>query len=262
MWVEIGEIRTSISGHTGELIAIRNAKDVDILIDGKYIREHIQYGNFKRGRFASRIQPRICGVGCIGEGEYVSKNPDGSHTEAYRKWHDMLMRCYREKTMEKNPLYKFVTVCDEWLNFQNFAKWFYENKIDIDEEIHIDKDIIAGEQKIYSPDTCCIVPKTINILFKRQKKVYEENKKLPVGVQKQQGCINKYKVYMHANGKTIYKGGFNSPEEAFQWYKTEKEKYIKEVTNSYKDVLPQRTYDALMNYEVKPYPFTEEELAS
>lgn len=258
----IGEKRISVTGHVGEIVAIHSYADIDVLIDGEFLREHIQYGNFERGRFGSKLQKRIAGVGCIGIGEYVSKNPDGSHTEAYRKWHDMLMRCYREKTLERNPLYKVVTVCDEWLNFQNFAKWFYENKIEVDEEIHIDKDIISGEQKIYSPDTCCIVPKTINMLFKRSRKRNVENKILPVGVGFQTNCINKYYAHVYKNGKTVHKCGFNSPEEAFQWYKDQKERHIKEVTELYKDILPKRTYDALMNYEVKPYPFTEEELTS
>ena len=257
----VGEKSVSKTGHVGEIINIRNAKDIDVLIDNTYIREHIQYGNFKRGGFGSAFQPRICGVGFIGEGKYVSKNPDGSHTDAYRKWHDMLGRVYRKKELEKRPLYKATTVCEEWFNFQNFAKWYYENLIDIDEEVHIDKDIISGEQKIYSPETCCLVPRKINMLFVREKKKTEDNKLLPVGVSLQKKCISKYMAGVSINGKRIHRCGFDSPEEAFLWYKEEKEKHIKDVANEYKDILPKRTYEALMNYEVKPYPFTEEELA-
>ena len=257
----IGEKAISLSGHIGEIIAYRSTRDIDVLIDGKYLREHIQYGNFKRGRFGSNFQPRICGVGFLGDGKYGSKNPDGSHTDAYRKWHDMLERVYRKEELQKRPLYQVVTVCDEWLNFQNFAEWYYKNLIHTNEEIHIDKDIICGEQKIYSPETCCIVPRKINVLFIREKKKYEINKNLPVGVQRQSGCINKYKASVCIEGKIIHKCGFNSPEEAFAWYKKEKEKNIKNIANEYKDILPERTYNALMNYDVKPYPFTTEELA-
>lgn len=254
--MRVGEKSISLSGHIGEIVIYRNAKDIDVLIDGKYLRKHIQYGNFKRGRFGSNLQPRICGVGCIGYGKYVSKNPDGSHTDAYRKWHDMLCRVYRKKALQKRPLYNAVTVCDEWLNFQNFAKWYYDNLIDTDEEINIDKDIINGEQKIYSPETCCLVPKKINALFIRERKRYKENNILPVGV----GIRNdQYSAGLSKNGKYISETGFSSPEDAFAWYKQEKEKYIKEVANEYKNILPERTYNALMNYKVKPYPFTQEE---
>lgn len=260
--MKIGDKAVSLSGHIGEVVAIRSARDIDVLVDGKHLRQHIQYGNFIRGRFASRTQKRICGVGCIGEGEFVSKNPDGTHTEAYRKWHDMLGRCYREASLKKRPLYRVVTVCDEWLNFQNFAKWYYENKIDIDEEIHIDKDLICGEQKIYSPETCCIIPRNVNLLLKRTRKVLEESKDLPMGVGRTIGCKNKYFAHVYEQGKYVHKGGFDTPEEAFEWYKEEKERFIKEVADRYKDVLPERTYNALINYEVKPFPFTEEELAA
>lgn len=259
--MKIGETSVSKTGHIGEIIAYRTAKDIDIIIDEKYLREHIQYGNFKRGCFGSNLQPRICGVGCIGYGKFKSKDQDGKHTDAYRKWHDMLGRVYRENSLKKRPLYQAITVCDEWLNFQNFAKWYYENLINTDEEIHIDKDIIHGEQKIYSPYTCCLVPRKINMLFIREKKRHEENIFLPVGVQKQKGCINKYKAQVSIYNKIIHKSGFNTPDEAFTWYKKEKEQHIKNVANEYKDILPKRTYDALMNYDIKPYPFTEEELA-
>lgn len=257
--MEIGETVVTKNGRKLEIVAIRNYFDIDVLIDDKYLREHAIYGNFKSGNVRSPFQPLTCGVGYMGVGEYRSKDENGNITQAYQKWNDMMKRCYRKKSLEKNPTYKIVEVCEEWHNFQNFARWFYENKINVkDEEIHIDKDIIDGESKIYSPETCCIVPKTINALFIRGRKVYDNRNELPTGV------VPHYTTYMAQ--VSIYgkrkRGYFKTPEEAFQWYKVEKEKHIKEVTERYKDVLPQRTYDALMNYEVKPYPFTEEELVS
>ena len=256
--MRIGEIAINNNGNIGKIVAYRNARDIDILVDGKYIRNNIQYGNFIRGHFESQEQPKICGVGHIGIGEYKSKDENGKHTEAYRKWHDMLVRCYNQKSLKKRPTYETVYVCDEWLNFQNFAKWYYDNRIIVDEEIHLDKDILSNGQKIYSPETCCLIPKTINLLFKRTPKVLDFSMELPIGVQKQKKCFNKYKASIYKYGKTIVKGGFNSPEEAFVWYKTEKEKHIKEVASLYKNVLPTRTYDALIGYDIKPYPYKEE----
>ena len=40
-------------------------------------------------------------------------------------------------------------------------------------------------------------------------------------------------------------------EEAFQAYKQAKEQYIKEVAEEYKDKIPYRLYEAMMNYEVE-----------
>lgn len=54
--------------------------------------------------------------------------------------------------------------------------------------------------------------------------------------------------------KPIHIGVFNTPEEAFHAYKTEKEKYIKEVANYYKekyDNFPIVAYNALCDYKVE-----------
>jgi hypothetical protein len=52
-------------------------------------------------------------------------------------------------------------------------------------------------------------------------------------------------------GKTCYLGVFPTEEEAFLAYKREKESFIKEVANKYKDKLSDIAYNALMNYEVE-----------
>ena len=44
---------------------------------------------------------------------------------------------------------------------------------------------------------------------------------------------------------------FPTEEEAFLAYKREKESFIKEVANKYKDKLSDIAYNALMNYEVE-----------
>ena len=54
--------------------------------------------------------------------------------------------------------------------------------------------------------------------------------------------------------KPTHIGVFNTPEEAFLAYKTEKEKYIKEVANYYKekyDNFPIVAYNALCDYKVE-----------
>ena len=51
-------------------------------------------------------------------------------------------------------------------------------------------------------------------------------------------------------GIKTYLGTFNTLEEAFYVYKREKEKYIKEVADKWKDHIDIRVYEALMNYEI------------
>lgn len=88
-------------------------------------------------------------VGFIGEGAYNSTHP------AYYVWKNMIARCY-ESTHPNFYLYgaKGVTVCSEWHNYQNFAKWYDCNVV---QGRHLDKDILSSKQKIYSPSTCKFV---------------------------------------------------------------------------------------------------------
>ena len=53
--------------------------------------------------------------------------------------------------------------------------------------------------------------------------------------------------------KTKYLGCFslNKPFQAFTCYKNFKEKYIKEVADEYKDLIPNKLYEALYRYEVE-----------
>jgi hypothetical protein len=46
-------------------------------------------------------------------------------------------------------------------------------------------------------------------------------------------------------------GHFKSINEAFNAYKTAKEKYIKHIADEYKDKIPKKLYDAMYNWEVE-----------
>lgn len=80
----------------------------------------------------------------------------------------MLNRCYNEKCQEKHPSYIECTVCDEWHNFQVFAKWHEENYIN---GFHLDKDIRIKGNKTYSPSACSFVSQSDN--SKENAKTYE-----------------------------------------------------------------------------------------
>ena len=56
---------------------------------------------------------------------------------------------------------------------------------------------------------------------------------------------------MKKNNRNIWLGEYTTPEKAFNIYKTEKEKYIKEIADEYRDKIPSKIYNALYNYEVE-----------
>lgn len=97
-------------------------------------------------------EPSVWGVGYRGVGDYATTHP------SYKIWQAMLQRCYsKEFRQYHNYGGKGVTVCEDWHNFQNFAKWYDDNYI---EGYHLDKD--AGGGMEYSPSTCTFMSQSDN----------------------------------------------------------------------------------------------------
>lgn len=159
----------------------------------------------------------------------------------YDIWKRIIDRCCDEKYQEKYPTYKDVTVCAEWYDFHNFSKWYESNYI---ETFHLDKDVLCRNCKIYSPETCCFVPREINNLFTNR---YNKRGIYPLGVSK---LNNLFKSNISINGLRVHLGLFKTPQEAFEVYKIAKENYIKEKANEWKGKITEEVYNAMYVYEV------------
>jgi hypothetical protein len=190
----------------------------------------------------------VYGVGFIGDGEYKT-SINNKPTQYYRTWQSMLMRVYDKKYHERQRTYTECIVAEEWLNFQNFAKWYEENYYEVsEEEMCLDKDILLKGNKVYSPDTCVFVPKKINSLFT---KCDNSRGALPIGVYYRKDS-KKYAVYCNdGKGNGIYLYQHNTVQEAFQVYKTFKEKLIKQIADEYKDYIPLELYNTMYSYTVE-----------
>ena len=236
------------------IVEYRGALDIDVYFEEyDWTARSVAYCNFKKGEIKCPYEKRYYGIGYIGEGRY-SCSKDSKAVKCYEAWCNMLQRCYDEKYHEKELTYKNCAVDNNWLNFQNFAKWYYDNYYEIEgERMHLDKDILVKGNKIYSSDTCIFVPERINSLFTKSNKCRGE---YPIGVyyDKQTGKFRaQCRVYdlKERKGKTINLKRHNTPEEAFYAYKEFKENYIKEVADYYKDKIPQKLYNAMYQYKVE-----------
>jgi hypothetical protein len=228
-----------------EVVEYKNSQDILVKFDkGNPIRT--TWVHFCKGLIKNPYDRSVFGVGYIGEGDYSSKL---NSTPQYKAWQSMLGRCYDKKLHERAPTYKDCFVCDEWLNFQNFAKWYDENFYEVDgERMHLDKDILVKGNKVYSPGTCVFVPMSINNLFVKSNAI---RGKFPVGVIYNKK-MKKY-VARCKNGKGIQQtiGSYDNPSDAFYAYKHVKEKVIKSVANDLLDKIPNILYDALLRYKVE-----------
>ena len=199
----------------------------------------------KSEQMAGKPQPKALNVHGVGVNDYCGAVVNGGKVLAsYKVWDSMLNRCYSKKHHIKHPSYTDCTVCSEWLCFSNFKRWFDENYV---EGYHLDKDILIKGNKVYSPDTCCFVPREINNVIENVK---SKRGNTPMGVFERCG---KFLSYVRVNGKRIYLGTFGTMEEAFEAMKKEKEIYIKKLAQTYyaANKITKRVYDALMRYEIE-----------
>ena len=150
-----------------KIIAYRNNNDIDIQFQDEfyYIKEYQTYSNFKTGGIKNPYDRTTYKVGYLGDGIYMAKE-NNKIVEGYRVWHDIMRRCYSEHSKDRFPAYYHIcTVSEEWHNYQNFAKWFNDNKYEVNERLHIDKDILCPGNKKYCEEMCMLVPQRINMLF-------------------------------------------------------------------------------------------------
>lgn len=229
--------------------------DVDVYFpEYNWIAKNIEYSNFKKGNVSCPYELRVYGVGYLGEGKHKVSGENGKATKCYNTWYRMLERCYDEKFKEKHPTYKNCKVSEEWHNFQNFAEWYSENFYEIEgERMCLDKDILHKGNKIYSPENCIFVPQTINSLFTKSDKTRGD---YHIGVsynKRDKKFVARCNVYDFEENKSKRKhlGCYNTPEKAFESYKQFKEKYIKEIAEYYKNLIPRKLYDVLYNYKVE-----------
>lgn len=225
-----------------KIIRFNNKSDIDVqfLDSHLYIKEHVQYAAFVKGQVKNPYDKSMCGVGCIGVGKYkVSENC--VHPQEYNSWKCILKRCYAGGRKEHEKYYKNCTVCEDWLNYQNFAEWYGHNKYNVNERLHVDKDILIPGNTVYVPDRCLLVPQRINMLFMS----HRPNKfGLPEGIRPAKS--NKYEAFYQ--GKYI--GTFSTLQEAFDAHAERKEKAIKDIAIEYHDILPNEVFLAVTNYHV------------
>jgi hypothetical protein len=237
-----GEEFVSKQGDKVKIVNYKNAHDLDLLYEDGHI-QHCHNYRFRES-VVNKNRPSVFGVGCLGIGDY------DTHHISYYTWQHMLERCYRNDG-KYSITYDDCYVCEEWLNFQNFARWYDANYYKINEDLEVDKDIKCKGNKVYSPDFCLLVPQNINKLFVKQ-----QNKRgsLPIGVTIN-NRDNKLEVRCRnpLDGKKHFLGYFelNDIDNAFIAYKEYKEVVIKEVAKHYKDDIPVELYEAMMNYKVE-----------
>lgn len=253
----LGKLGYNNNGELMKIVEYNNTSDIVVEFQDEYkYKVHTQYGNFTHGNIKNLYAKSVFGVGITGD-KYPTRI-NGHKLKEYEAWHGVLERCYDEKCKIKQPTYKNASCCKEWLYYPNFYEWLHSQE-NFEKWLNgnrwcVDKDILVKGNKIYSPDTCCLVPNNVNVLFIKSDALRGD---LPIGVSIHPQHKGKYYVQFSASKdnkrKNVFVGLYHDVEEAFYAYKIEKEKYIKKVAKEEynKGNIIKKCYNAMMNYEVE-----------
>lgn len=161
-------------------------------------------------------RPLVFGVG-VNDADYVvsqTRTENGKVTykcicPVYARWVAILRRCYHAPSRPNSPAYEGCTVSEEWHLFSTFKNWMecqeWQGK-------EVDKDLLVKGNRVYGPDTCCLVSHSINCLVREASK---KRAGLPPGVDYSPGH-KKYRSRAHCaiTGKRNHLGFFETPSEA------------------------------------------------
>lgn len=192
--------------------------------------------------YASAQDKLLCGVGynSAERRKALGLRYHETTCRSYRRWVDMLNRCYRSKA----SAYIGCTVCPKWHDFQEFADWFVNQPYAFEADRELDKDVLDPLNKVYSPEFCSLVPRVINQIFRDTR---SQRGNLPIGVtvaSREEGFISRLSKY----GKSEYLGKCHNILGAFEAYKAAHRKYCNELADRYEGSIDARVIERLRSY--------------
>ena len=216
-YYEVGQIIHS--NHCGDCIVLdeymekpRNhlvkVKFIDTGYIGIYHIYACQNGSMKDPYFRS-----VCSIG------YLGHHYPNIDKLVYKIWNDMISRCYNPKEFSYKSYGALgVRVCNRWHSYSNFADDIvnlpgYNDWIADPKNIQFDKDYfqqnVPTSRKVYSPRTCCFLPRVDNAHISR---IEQANRRgLPLGIR---FADLGYSANVYANGVKNYLGRFDDPYAA------------------------------------------------
>lgn len=162
----------------------------------------------------------------------------------YLKWNGMLYRCYSKKFHLKQPSYASCSTVEEWHRFTSFRTWMEKQDWEGKE---LDKDLLIRGNKIYGPDTCLFISKSVNsFLVERQ----NHRGQWPIGVS-WQAREGKFAAQCNEflTGKRKHLGYYQNPDDAHRAWLEYKKCQIKDLIEQEQDpIVAKALFERYQNY--------------
>lgn len=166
----------------------------------------------------------------------------------YGIWEGILTRV-SSKNITRFKSYENVSVCLEWMSFQNFINWYLYNISNLNSKYtyNVDKDLlqIGKEYKLYSPYTCVIIPAELNQTLVSIENIFDKT----TGFKYSEDCTNNpYNAQYSINNVTTHIGCYPTIDEAHSAYLLFRSNYIRnKVIFYYKEfAISEFTYNKFM----------------
>ena len=243
--VKVGD--TFLTKRCGICTVIEYVSYVEVYVkfeDGNIVKTRVQ--SLGKGHCRNLNSKLVLGVGI---NDMLGAEKTKEFIKQRQMWFGVLQRCFSIKLLERRPTYKNCKVSESWLWLSNFIKDIksienYEKSLN--EGWQLDKDLLSNEGKLYSKDTCCFIPRSLNLVLSSYPKKLNG---LPKGVKLSKG--GRYFAILQKEGNQIFLGSYDSVEEASRVYNIAKKEYLLNIADSVKDVVPENVYKALVNFNLE-----------
>lgn len=230
------------------VIKYENSRSIYVMFeDGTVTR--VSGGNLCSGSVSNPNRPTVFGFGIndVEIKDYTDKR--------YVLWHSIIRRSYSEVYHKNKPTYKDVSVCENWKYLSNFIRDVEQMPnfdMALSENWELDKDLLGGDKRLYSKDTCCFLPRELNTLFNR-----ESSKGLKTGVSYNKR-LGKFVSSINKGRGSKHIGVYLTEDEAHYSYCKEKQKHLDSLILKYEDKLPDNVKLKLKDWFIKKSQGTRE----
>ena len=202
---QVGDSFDLNNGSSAVIVEYVTHDEINVVTRTGY-KTTVKMGSLKRGQVADKFWPTVLGIGYVGVGNYGRANNYG----AYKVWAEML----------NEHKHSAIKMCDDWLNFQIFAEWFYRSNWKYGWKFNAL--LIDPKANVHSEQTTIFIPRWLDsMLYGRGHN--------PSGISLSYG---KWRSSLKVNKQLIHHCVNNSKKEAIESYREAKKAYILEAMES------------------------------
>lgn len=172
-------------------------------------------------------------------------------TQSGSVWYDMRTRCLVGGSIQsRQSRYIGCTISDNFCDFQKFTDWHIKQSGFGLFGYELDKDLLIIGNKLYSEETCVLLPKELNMFLISEK---IDQGLWPAGVYLDKRR-NNFVARLSILGKQVYLGAYATPEQASAAYvdakNNEARRWVARLkTNEF--IVDERVINRLENWSVK-----------